>query len=650
MAEAGAGGPTLTVATVYFCPEGERVGMATPSANFRLAADTTFFEILQGACTYYEQNIADMVLRNAGGSIWPMKDRVANGLRYGGEIRLTPNDKGDEQDKAQIEEVVEEVEKDDVDDGRVVAARPPLVRELILHMLFLAILITDTYLVNTKPVFRTHKALEAAFIQPQNSRDPLITDPRGGHHQEAVNDFHSIFTTPQMCTWLTERRIDGRFDTDLRDAWGNVEVFNRVAGGITIESSFQAWQNDTEAKRARRPYDPFVGGFPDLSIAEIRQPPAQIPLFDNTSLSQNITIIFEQELRRLTDGVCVFVPADGGGRQHTVMRALQVTILFHNHNYDLFFASTFLFDMKLSGQVRPYYAFRAFRLEPSWGSWIFEARTGQVQFWRRLRFYLGIINYVLVFLRSDSERRAMLKVVRETGSVRPYLSGVFTLLELFNLTCNYIGLIFRIYEQFFLPQRIELERLLHEGRPHEILETSVDMVVVVTGILLTARALSIISAMLLLFKYLELAPRRYLSSYYLTGTTLARAGRHLQVVLLFFLVVLFAFSVIGAEIFGSTLREFSSVPNAFFTLCICVAGSGFIYRPLTAHFPVLGPLFFVVFTLTHLLVITPLFLATLNDAYAVRDEQMRQAAERRTAREEERRKARDDRLRMLKKA
>ena len=44
-------------------------------------------------------------------------------------------------------------------------------------------------------------------------------------------------------------------------------------------------------------------------------------------------------------------------------------------------------------------------------------------------------------------------------------------------------------------------------------------------------------------------------------------------------------------------------------------------------------LFFVVFTLTHLLVITPLFLATLNDAYAVRDEQMRQASERRAARE-----------------
>jgi len=103
-----------------------------------------------------------------------------------------------------------------------------------------------------------------------------------------------------------------------------------------------------------------------------------------------------------------------------------------------------------------------------------------------------------------------------------------------------------------------------------------------------------------------------------------RLGSARQVVLLFFLVVLFSFSLIGSQLFGSTVKEFSSIPTAFFTLCVCVAGSGYIYRPIQAQYPVLGPLFFVIFTLMHLLVITPLFLATLNDAYAVRDEQMRQ--------------------------
>jgi len=528
----------------------------------------------------------------------------------------------------------------------VVAARPPLYTELVLHLIFLIVLIADTYMVSTKPVYRTHRALESAFIDSQNSRPPLFLNAS----QEAVNDFHSIFTTPQMCSWLTTRLVDGLFDTDLRDSWGNIEVFNRVTGGVTIEASFQEWQSAEQAYEDRRPYSPFRGGLPNITIAETRQPPAVIPLFQDTDHPSNVTVIFEQELQRLTNGVCSWTPPDSGGPQHTVLRSLQATILFHNHNYDLFFASTFLFDMKLSGQVMPFYAFRSFRLEPSLGSWIFEYRQGEwTELFKRLRVYLGIVNYLLVFFRTFNEIKACIKVRRQTGSIRPYLSGVFTLLELFNLTCNYIGLVFRIYQQFE-PQRVALEQQLWEGPVLSVSETSVDMIVVITGILLTARALSIISAMLLLFKYLELAPKRYLSSFYLTGTTLARAGRDLQVVLLFFLVLLFAFSLIGTQIFGTRIKEFSSVPTSFFTLCICVAGSGYIYRPLAAQFPWLGPIFFCTFTLTHLLVITPLFLATLNDAYAVRDEQMRQAAERRAAKEAERRKAEEERTKFLKKA
>lgn len=299
-------------------------------------------------------------------------------------------------------------------------------------------------------------------------------------------------------------------------------------------------------------------------------------------------------------------------------------------------------------QVRPFYSFRPFRLEPPWGSWAFEMQLGTFMAHLRVRSYLALFNGILVLLRTFNEVKAARKVFKDTGSWRPYFSGVFTLLELFNLTCNYVGFAFRFYEQY-QPQRTELETLIYENRPQDVLETRVDLIVVISGIMLTARALSIVSAMLLLFKYLELAHKRLLTSFYLTGTTLGRAGRDLQVVLLLFLVVITAFSIIGCELFGTELEFFSSVPQAFFTLCVCVAGSGFIYRPLREHFPVLGPAFFVIFTLTHLLVITPLFLATLNDSYAVRDEQMRQAAERRAAKEAARRKERETRLKMLNK-
>ena len=218
--------PVVSVTSVYFCPEGERVRSSTPSANFHLAADTTFFEILQGACTYFGRNIADMVLRNANGSIWPIRDHVANGLRHGGQIRLTPSDRGDDEEEVEEVVVVEEVEKDDVDDGRVVAARPPLYRELFLHIFFLAILMSDTYIMGeTKHVYQTHGALENAFILPRHSRQPLLMSS----NRQAVDNFEGIRNPNHMCSWLRERLIDGLFRTDLQDAWGDIEVFNRIA-------------------------------------------------------------------------------------------------------------------------------------------------------------------------------------------------------------------------------------------------------------------------------------------------------------------------------------------------------------------------------------------------------------------------------------
>ena len=64
------GRPLPSVVTVWFCPDGEKVNkMATVSTNFHLAADTTFFEILRGACVYYERSLQDMVLRNSAGPL-----------------------------------------------------------------------------------------------------------------------------------------------------------------------------------------------------------------------------------------------------------------------------------------------------------------------------------------------------------------------------------------------------------------------------------------------------------------------------------------------------------------------------------------------------------------------------------------------------
>ena len=412
-------------------------------------------------------------------------------------------------------------------------------------------------------------------------------------------------------------------------------------------------------------------------------------------LEKAVKIAHFREVDEWVAEVEAFTPEEAEPAER-VLRSLKISLIFYNHNYNQYVQGTFLFDMKLSGQVKPFYAFRPFNLDPPTGSPNQGAEFLRSVF-RRVRLWLVLVNTGMVLLRTFNEVKThahagphsaahstqcasvrvsashsaashsaarlaiamdrvqsltaarchalcvrvlqvktCISIFRKTRSCLAYFGGVYTILELFNLTCNYIGVVFRIYS-ILLNQRIGIEDLISNDNPEDVIETMGEPIALIEGVIVTARALSIISAMLLLFKYLELAPRRALPAVYLTGTTLGRAGRDLQMTFFCFLTLLLAFAITGEQLFGTTVEEFSSIPMAFFTLSICVSGSGAIYRKLAIYYPTMGPLYFVVFTMTHLVLVTPLFLATLNDAYSVRDEQMQLQAERKAAKEEARR-------------
>ena len=696
MAESSGTPKGLLSASVFFCPNGESTKNHTHSTKVRLSATTTFGDLHTATCLYYSQKPTDWVLCNENGAIFPIKKFVVDEMRHGGSIRFRPNEEKFDEVEVKEEEEAEEEEKLE-DDGRVVGARAPKTRELVLHFLFLSILVVDTYLgSNTEGRYKVHSALEKAFIHPRGAQYAAAGSGGATTDSFIAQDFRKIHTTSQMCSWLKVRLPDGLFRSDMGDGWGSVAIFNRVAGGVSVTAAYQDWQNVTEQYTSRQPYIPFLAGLTNWRQVVSRVAPERLPLRVNHSAGQggsagtasgppiNYTAVLLSDVEALAYGVCGWEPtaqltpgsaqfdpnayaelrdATALGEKLTfeqwsaevsdhksteakprtrVMRSLRVSLLFYNHNYGLYVSGSFVFDLKMSGRVSPYYAFKPFGLEPPTGSPQHEP-SFLPTFPLRVRLWLVAVNTVLVLSRTYNELITAAGIVRKTGSILPYITGVFTQLEVFNLCMNYVGLAFR-FVSMFMPNRVNLEAMIQQGVESGYdIETFGDSIALVEGCILTARALSIISAMLLLFKYLELAPRRLFPSVNLTGTTIGRAGRDVQVVFYCFMALLAAFSVTGEQLFGSQMQEFSSVPSAFLQLVICVSGSGAIYSKLTSHFPTLGPIYFIVFTMTHLLLITPLFLATLNDAYAVRDEQVRLLAERKAAKEAQRAAEREKR-------
>jgi len=459
-----------------------------------------------------------------------------------------------------------------------------------------------------------------------------------------------------MCEWMTDRFHRGLFGTDLGDTWGSIQIFNRVVNGIVMEGSYEDWRTDREAEAARSPYMPFTtGGYPETRRYRTTIKAKELNIAGQSGAVYNSSVIYAAALIKATLPYCVAsrgetvealraaapemwahvdgaVEADAGipmiDSNTSIFKHLMITMLFANNNYERFMHANFHVAVEASGLLTPKYSFQPFRIDPPVGS------TFSVSTLMRVTFWLSILNYILVLARTWGEFKAARKVTQKYGSVIHYFTSVYTLLELFNLGCNYSGLGLRIYN-LLLPGRQKLLDHINRAVPVGVgvFDTDVQMLIRVQGSVLVLRALSVVSAVLLVFKYLELVPKsRFGPSYYLTGTTLGRAGSTLQALFFIFLLVLVAFALMGMWLFGADHHEFSDPVWAFLTLFKCVAGSGSIYKSLMRTHPTVGAIYFTVFTLVHLILVTPLFLAIITDAYQVRSAQLQNVEDRRKER------------------
>ena len=434
----------------------------------------------------------------------------------------------------------------------------------------------------------------------------------------------SINTRADICVWSLVTLRRGLFNTDLnlQDANGAILTFNRLVGGINLEFTVSSFQNYKELYDTHHPCWPWwwTCWAPEIGFTY------QI---DSEDVGQGYLngqqVLFEDNYTAAFNQVCNFSGAELLA-DDLVLRELKVSFVLLNHNRDRFYYMTFRFYKDRGGGIISRIAMQPFDFMDDITLIVYGARPGRFNGWNYVAnfiMWMTIVNVLLVLLRTFNEVRTARKLLRSTGSLRAYFGTVFTILEIFNLLCNYTNIALRIAYALLPSTQHFLDVTFPDAATKNVspLVSELQINAYMAGAILGFRALTIFSAMLLLFKYLELAPRH--TSFYLTGTTLSRAGRHIKIVFAILMVYVLAWAAVFELIFGDQLQFFSNIYESFFTLIAMLGDYNQVYWPLKRVSPALGPLLFVVFIVSVLVFIAPFFLAVIHDAYAVRFAQLK---------------------------
>ena len=130
------------IAIIYYCPNGESAAQAPAIVKYRYDQQTIFLELLREATTYFGEDFGNVVLKDNFGATWPVNRSVWTELAsVDRDLRLCQIHEASEDTVEEEEPASETEELVDEDVTRTVGKRPPLLREFVVHMLFLGVLL-----------------------------------------------------------------------------------------------------------------------------------------------------------------------------------------------------------------------------------------------------------------------------------------------------------------------------------------------------------------------------------------------------------------------------------------------------------------------------------------------------------------------------
>jgi len=596
--------PTMRMTiTVYFCPNGESVADAVSATKLHLIEEDTFEELLGDVARYFGEQPFMMNLRDAHGAIYPLGKQVWREVKDDEVIRLVGTDVADKEEVAEKQEAaLEETQAVDFGMGSK-THRQPLIRELVIHALYTTLLMLWVFaLIDTQWAYQVGAVVDKQFVQARMSTG---------------KNFNQIVTFRDVVVWMDESLQFGLFSSDS-DYSGSLFKYDRVVGGIEFKYVHVNIENPdpnaddfekTLVREGDQTFEEMLYINPDLTMPDVIDFALNQSSFAKIVPGQltNLTKYVNQTWLRTPSYNLNRVGWDCGC--FSLMRELRIRFTLYNPNVELYVNAEYKFRQTEEGLVKPEQQMKIFPMHPPWTG--LPPKEGST-WYKRLALWIFGAFYVMVLITTRTLVKLSRAVKKREGSYKYFFLNGWTLLQLFTNVINYFNLALCISYSYY--------QLRRDWDPYSV-TSYVDLTNVgnLYSYINFISAVSIFCSFLLFTHFFELAPQT--SMWYVTATSLARAGNSVFVAGFLCVLLLLGFAILANNVYGLRMFVFSTLYRSIVSLVRLLMGDDAIYHEMATSRPNVGALIFlIVFLAVFYFMILPLFIAIMTDAYFLRQQ------------------------------
>lgn len=272
-------------------------------------------------------------------------------------------------------------------------------------------------------------------------------------------------------------------------------------------------------------------------------------------------------------------------------RAMFITITFYNANLGYFFTITFIFEFTLGGSVLPKTR-QAIVNQEMYLTDDINLPTTIIEF----------ISYAFVIYYTLVQVREAVATVRKHGSIVPYVSDVWNMLEVVVLIAFYISTYLRL-------------TLFFSRKPDAVIfeDYFTDFFSIGTLWIETFN-LDSVCLIALCFKFLKYAQLNLAMG--MLWRVLVFAGKDIMYFTVMLACMLGSFAMMAVQIFGTSIYEYTLIMKSVIMLLRVLLGEFDIEAMMQAS-PTLGIAFFFIYIIAMFLIMMNIFLAILGEAYTV---------------------------------